>query len=234
VQPGDTVVVTLDVANLSAQVNGVQVRLNYDTTLMTLTSISSTLLSLPVGNGWVDVTAVDVAGDVDWAAVIRDGQTGLNHTIMTLTFTAIDEGVANVTFRPDVAPFFNKLIRSDTQGTLLPNLLGSGAISIACDDGLFCNGVETFVDGVCQAGTDPCDDGVGCTDDVCDELADSCSNSPNDANCDYGLFCNGSETCDAVFDCQAGPDPCDDIIDCTDDACNELADSCAPLGPPLG
>ena len=39
-----------------------------------------------------------------------------------------------------------------------------------CDDDLFCNGAETCVDNVCQAGTDPC---------------------PDD-----GLYCNGTESCD--------------------------------------
>ncbi|TFH20826.1 MAG: hypothetical protein E4H03_11585, partial [Myxococcales bacterium] len=41
----------------------------------------------------------------------------------------------------------------------------------SCDDGLFCNGAETCsVTLDCQAGTAPnCSDGVGCTDDSCNE-----------------------------------------------------------------
>ena len=35
-----------------------------------------------------------------------------------------------------------------------------------CDDGLFCNGVETCVDGVCQNGESPCDSGQTCREDV--------------------------------------------------------------------
>jgi len=98
-----------------------------------------------------------------------------------------------------------------------------------CDDGLFCDGAETcdaFLG--CLVGTAPnCDDGVGCTDDSCNESTDSCDNIANDANCDDGLFCDGAETCDAVLGCLAGTAPnCDDGVGCTDDSCNEATDSC--------
>ncbi len=105
----------------------------------------------------------------------------------------------------------------------------TGCVSDAeCQDGLFCNGVETcdVPTGFCQAGTpvDP-DDGVGCTDDSCDEVNDIVVNTPNDANCDNGLFCDGAETCDAVLDCQAGTPPdVDDGVGCTDDSCDEVND----------
>ena len=96
-----------------------------------------------------------------------------------------------------------------------------------CDDGFFCNGAETCdAQNGCQAGGDPCDDGVGCTVDTCDEDADSCSHAPDDAACNDGAFCNGDEICDAQNDCQPGTDPCDDGVGCTVDACDEDADSC--------
>ena len=97
-----------------------------------------------------------------------------------------------------------------------------------CDDGAFCNGAETCVGGFCQAGTPVnCNDGIACTDDSCNEGTDSCDNVANNANCDDGLFCNGSETCSATLDCQAGTAPnCDDGVGCTDDSCNEGTDSC--------
>jgi Proprotein convertase P-domain len=98
-----------------------------------------------------------------------------------------------------------------------------------CDDGLFCNGAETC-DAVndCQAGTAVnCGDGIGCTDDSCNEGTNSCDNVTNNANCDDGLFCNGSETCDAALDCQAGSAPnCNDGVGCTTDSCNEATNSC--------
>jgi hypothetical protein len=80
-----------------------------------------------------------------------------------------------------------------------------------CDNGAFCDGSETC-DPVndCQAGTPPVvDDGVGCTDDSCDEVNDVIVHTPNDGLCDNGAFCDGSETCDPVNDCQAGTPPCD-------------------------
>ncbi|MFQ5495644.1 MAG: S8 family serine peptidase, partial [Phycisphaerae bacterium] len=98
-----------------------------------------------------------------------------------------------------------------------------------CADGSACNGVETCSATLdCQAGTAVnCNDGIGCTTDACNEPSGTCSNTPNDAVCDDGLFCNGTETCDAVFDCQAGTTVnCNDGVACTDDSCNEATNSC--------
>ena len=112
------------------------------------------------------------------------------------------------------------------------NTCGGGCTSNSeCDNGLFCDGTETcnLGTGVCEAGTPPdCSDGVGCTVDSCNEATDSCNNAPNDGLCSNGLFCDGTETCDAALGCQAGtPVVCDDGIQCTVDSCNEGADSCA-------
>ena len=97
-----------------------------------------------------------------------------------------------------------------------------------CDDGVFCNGAEVCIGGSCFTGTPvDCNDGVGCTADSCNEGTDSCDNVPDDAVCDNGLFCDGSETCDTVNDCLAGPlVDCDDGVGCTVDSCNEGTDSC--------
>ena len=46
------------------------------------------------------------------------------------------------------------------------------------------------------------DDGVACTDDSCDEVGDTILNVANDGNCDNGLRCDGSETCDTLLGCQ--------------------------------
>ncbi len=112
----------------------------------------------------------------------------------------------------------------DEGGDVCVDCLGDGD----CDDTAFCNGSETCVAGTCVAGTPvDCNDGVGCTDDSCNEGTDSCDNVVNDANCDNTLYCDGVETCDALLDCQAGtPVDCDDGVGCTDDSCNEGNDSC--------
>jgi hypothetical protein len=93
----------------------------------------------------------------------------------------------------------------------------------ACPDGLFCNGAETCTSGTCQSGTPPSvDDGVGCTDDSCDEENDVIVNTPNDANCpDDTLFCNGTEFCDPALDCSSTGDPCPGGT-----VCNESTDIC--------
>jgi len=107
---------------------------------------------------------------------------------------------------------------SDTQ-TTDANIVGC-IEDIECDNGLDCDGAETCVLNVCQAGTPiDCDDGVGCTDDSCNEDTDSCDNIANDANCDNGVGCDGQETCDLVNDCQAGTP-----MDCSGNNRDEIAE----------
>ncbi|GJM23779.1 MAG: hypothetical protein DHS20C16_01940 [Phycisphaerae bacterium] len=112
----------------------------------------------------------------------------------------------------------------DEVGDVCVDCLGDGD----CDDGVFCNGAETCFAGACVAGTPiDCDDGIGCTDDSCNEGTDFCDNVVNDANCDNSLYCDGVETCDALLDCQAGTSvDCDDGVSCTDDSCNEGTETC--------
>jgi hypothetical protein len=75
-----------------------------------------------------------------------------------------------------------------------------------CDDGLFCNGVETCAgDGICEAGTAPqLDDGVACTVDTCNESTDQVEHTPDDSACDDQNLCNGVETCHPTLGCVSG------------------------------
>jgi hypothetical protein len=87
-----------------------------------------------------------------------------------------------------------------------------------CNDGLYCNGMETCVANECQSGTPPdCSDLYGCTIDFCNETSDSCENIANDTSCSDGVACNGQEYCDINSGCQPGTN-----IDCSylDDQCN--------------
>lgn len=62
-----------------------------------------------------------------------------------------------------------------------------------CNDGVFCNGVETcsLTEG-CVLGPPPsCDDGVGCTVDSCSESEGGCQHVPNNAACSP-LVCSPS------------------------------------------
>ncbi len=68
-----------------------------------------------------------------------------------------------------------------------------------CDNGIFCDGEETCIQGRCSPGaTVTCDDGVSCTVDVCDESAGACSFTPDDGLCTAGQ----APRCDPVSDCQ--------------------------------
>jgi hypothetical protein len=92
---------------------------------------------------------------------------------------------------------------------------------IICSDGLFCNGQEVCIDGICRSGKSPdCDDGVSCTVDTCDESTDSCKNSPIDAFCDNQTYCDGAEICHPMLGCLEGNDPCSGRM------CEEDADTC--------
>lgn len=90
-----------------------------------------------------------------------------------------------------------------------------------CDDGLFCNGAEQCISNSCQAGTAPdCSDSIACTTDSCNESTDSCDHAANNAACNDGLFCTGTETCSVTLGCQAGTNPCGA------EQCNEATDTC--------
>ncbi len=90
-----------------------------------------------------------------------------------------------------------------------------------CNDGAYCNGIESCVSGSCVAGTAVnCNDGVSCTIDSCNEASDSCSNTADNSLCNNGLYCDGTETCNAVLGCQSGALPC------TGQICDEAGDVC--------
>jgi hypothetical protein len=137
-----------------------------------------------------------------------------------------------------------------TNPTVLDGLAGR------CDDGLFCNGVETCQSGACTAGSVP-----ACCAGTIDEPAEVCSEdiarcSPEsevagrrcteddecpggvcdhcvdvcttDADCDDRLGCNGVETCNGGI-CQAGPPTCGSGANCFESRCRPglLAVACA-------
>jgi len=58
-----------------------------------------------------------------------------------------------------------------------------------CDDDLFCNGQETCVDGECQGGTNPCEEG-----EICNEETGSCEAESQLCGCDL----DGNGVCDML------------------------------------
>jgi Ca2+-binding RTX toxin-like protein len=84
-----------------------------------------------------------------------------------------------------------------------------------CDNGEFCDGAETCVEGACQDGTAPCAE-----DEMCNEDLDRCDECETNEECDDGAFCNGAETC-TDGQCANGVAPC-----AVGEFCNEPEDSC--------
>ncbi len=101
----------------------------------------------------------------------------------------------------------------------------------SCDDGLFCTTVDVCVAGECVGNTpmDCGDSGDVCTQNVCNEDADSCETvaATEGGTCDDGLFCTTGDVC--VAGTCAGPTPMDCGATgefCTQNVCNEATDSC--------
>ncbi len=91
-----------------------------------------------------------------------------------------------------------------------------------CNDGLTCNGSETCWLGVCQPGQPYCDDGIACTNDLCDEATLNCTEVPNDAACDDGNGCT-NDYCGSDIGCVSYNNvaSCDDGNPCTaNDVCS--------------
>ena len=243
VEPGDTVTVTLDVANLSTPINGVQALIQYDSAFMALADIVPTDLGLNAPDeGWVEVYISELWGDIDYTVVINGDPTIADGTVATLTFTVVDEGTTSVTFRANVPPYFTKLTGSDNS-TIFPNRFGSGSIVSSCDDGLACT-FDSLEGGFCQhpiepeytlcrASTDLCDPA-----ELCDGVLGSC---PADALELAGTVCRTSvglcdldETCDGVSAactvdavepaatlCRASTGPCD-----VEETCDGVSGTC--------
>jgi cysteine-rich repeat protein len=96
----------------------------------------------------------------------------------------------------------------------------------ACDDGVFCNGVDVCSSGVCTHAGDPCAGGSECAD-ACDELVDVCADVAGTPCGGDGSVCT-DDVCDGAGVCGvANVSSCDDGDACTvTDMCS--AGSCSP------
>jgi len=104
-----------------------------------------------------------------------------------------------------------------------------------CSDGLYCNGAEKCVSGVCQAGTAIVCSSDQCNNGVCDENLKACvaQPKPGGTTCNDGLFCTNPDTCTAGV-CGGPARSCDDGKACTSDSCNENTDKCDNIWPACG
>jgi hypothetical protein len=110
--------------------------------------------------------------------------------------------------------------------------------SAKCNDGQFCNGVETCdpVTQVCTPGTNPCVDPtpLDCAHRSCNEIADVCVDTLTDSDCNDGIACT-TDACDPTNPA-ANPTTgcvntpvnavCNDLNECTNDSC--VPTSCTP------
>ena len=94
-----------------------------------------------------------------------------------------------------------------------------------CDDGLFCTTSDTCTGGSCLGSLLDCGDDNLCTNDSCDDDANTCVNTNNTIPCDDGLFCTNGDTC-ADGACVTPARNCGDSNACTDDSCDEDANIC--------
>jgi MYXO-CTERM domain-containing protein len=85
----------------------------------------------------------------------------------------------------------------------------------ACDDGDFCNGVETCDVRTCAEGDAPCDA-------MCDEDEDECFECDSTPDCDDDNTCTDEECVDRLCVRSNNTDSCDDTLFCTaTDVCSD-------------
>lgn len=103
-----------------------------------------------------------------------------------------------------------------------------------CDDGVFCNGIES-----CDSTTGHCVSIGSCPQVVdgciirgatCDEVNDTCIDAPDDSLCDDGVFCNGAESCNPETGLCVAVSACPPFISgCLVGGCDEELDTCTTV-----
>jgi hypothetical protein len=107
------------------------------------------------------------------------------------------------------------------------------ASTTECDDGQFCTVGDHCQDGECISGTTQNDcgqQGAPCTNVVCNEASDSCTQSPKPVNtmCDTGNLCEVSGSCNALGECEGTVNDCywSDFGDCQVGVCDQADGVC--------
>ncbi len=132
------------------------------------------------------------------------------------------------------------LYTCDTNSTCVQTYTTNG-----CDDSDYCTENDVCSNGTCAGTAVVCSTGFVCettsgncvecnTAADCPNATDTCSNGVcvaaaaacnSNGDCDDGLYCNGTETCDTnSFTCTAGTDPC-----ATNQTCDETTDTCSDI-----
>jgi hypothetical protein len=178
------------------------------------------LLNEPAGVGTVMYVVANPSG----AAPDGDGDL----IVGTVTLQNLGPGAADATVDIICIPSFcewTTIANPDVgAGTIIISEVCDCTTDADCDDEIFCNGAEVC-DPICEcnAGTLPCDDGVRCTLDYCDEDTDSCHFDECDisalscytAPCLQSYPCSDSVAC--ILHCDAD---CDLLNDASDNCPN--------------
>ena len=199
-----------------------KLRFNYYLQTERLAPYDKASVQVSVNNGAYTLVASNNAGGaalVDGSGVWQAAELDLTSLIAGLPSASVQVRFGFDTIDSAVNNFAGFLV-DDVE---VRGFATSCTSNTQCDDGKFCNGTEQCLAGSCVAGTPvACNDGVGCTQDACDETTKACTNQPNNAACSDGQVCNGTEVCNATLGCQSGT-----ALDCNDNnACT--ADSCDP------
>ena len=114
---------------------------------------------------------------------------------------------------------------------------GSDPDDSPCEDGLFCNGADSCVGGLCNRHV-PADcpgaDGDGDCSESCSDSEGGCTGpDPQGTPCDDGVFCNGPDSCSGGSCSVHAGNPCpgaDGDGNCAE-SCNEAAGACTAADP---
>lgn len=153
------------------------------------------------------ITAPQIASlvTVQWIQVDGPGVTLSDPSQLSTSFIAPQTSGQDITLEFEVRAAFGPTVAIDRVQVRVrhpsevppPTCASDGQ----CDDGVFCNGGETCVNGGCTAGTIPC------PALICNEEARSCAACIDDQDCSDGIYCNGVEQC-IQGQCNAATGPC--------------------------
>jgi hypothetical protein len=197
----------------------------------------------PTDNGayqWFGTMSVSPQGRIDviWNDTRNDASGTTSEVFYAYSTDAGDTWSAGL----PVSPPWNSLIGYPNQNKIgdyyhmISNAEGAGLAYSATFNGeqdvyflrvgdCNVNGQHDSTDIATQFSGDCNENGIA---DECEENL-ACTSCSIDADCDDGVFCNGTELCLAGF-CSAGtPVDCDDGVACTQDSCNLAADVCENL-----
>jgi hypothetical protein len=99
-----------------------------------------------------------------------------------------------------------------------------------CTDGDACTVGDACTGGTCKPGTAKvCDDGNGCTTNVCNPVDGACTATPTTAPCSDGNACTTGDVCDKGACVPGATVGCDDGNACTVDSCDASNGLCSHI-----